>query len=60
LFRDEDEYVSKIAKTEAEACVLIDNGFEFVRDFNGNKIFRKKKYSTAKPSPFVNPLAFST
>jgi len=33
-----------VAKTEADACVLVDAGFDFVCDFNGNKIFRKKKY----------------
>jgi integrase len=44
LFRDQEEYVSKVAKTEADACVLVDAGFDFVCDFNGNKIFRKRKY----------------
>jgi integrase len=44
LFRDQDEYVSKVAKTEADACILVDAGFEFFCDFNGNKIFRKRKY----------------
>jgi hypothetical protein len=44
LFRDQEEYISKVAKTEAEACVLVDAGFDFVCDFNGNKIFRKRKY----------------
>jgi integrase len=44
LFKDEVDYVSKIAKTEAEACVLIEAGFDFVCDFDGHKLFRKKKY----------------
>jgi hypothetical protein len=44
LFRDQEEYISKVAKTEAEACVLVDAGFDFVCDFNGNKIFKKRKY----------------
>jgi integrase len=44
LFKDEIGYVSKVAKTEAEACVLIDNGFDFVCDFEGHKLFRKKKF----------------
>jgi len=44
LFKDQQEYVSKVAKTEKEACELIDAGFEYVCDFNQNKIFRKRKY----------------
>lgn len=43
LFKDEIEYISKVAKTEGEACSLIDAGFDFVCDFNGNKLFRKRK-----------------
>ena len=44
LFKNEVEYVSKVAKTEGEACVLVEAGFDFVCDINGNKLFRKKKY----------------
>jgi integrase len=44
LFKDEIDYVSKVAKSEAEACVLIEAGFDFVCDFDGHKLFRKKKY----------------
>ena len=43
LFKDEIEYISKVAKTEGEACGLIDAGFDFVCDFNGNKLFRKRE-----------------
>ena len=43
LFKDEIDYISKIAKTEAEACVLIEAGFDFVCDFDGHKLFRKRK-----------------
>lgn len=43
LFKDEIEYISKVAKTEGEACSLIDAGFDFFCDFNGNKLFRKRK-----------------
>lgn len=43
LFKDEIDYVSKVAKTEAEACVLIEAGFDFVCDFDGHKLFRKRK-----------------
>ena len=34
---------SKVAKTEAEACILIDAEFVFVCDFDGHKLFRKRK-----------------
>ena len=38
-----DEYLSKVAKTEKEACSLIEAGFEYVCDFGEAKIFRKRK-----------------
>jgi integrase len=44
LFKDQQEYVSKVAKSETDACALVDAGFEYVCDFNQNKIFRKRKY----------------
>jgi len=44
LFKDQQEYVSKVAKTETDACALVDAGFEFVCDINGGKLFRKRKY----------------
>jgi len=44
LFKDQQEYVSKVAKTEVDACALVDAGFEFVCDFDGAKIFRNRKY----------------
>jgi len=43
LFKDEVDYVSKVANTEAEACLLIEAGFDFVCDFDGHKLFRKRK-----------------
>ena len=39
----EDDYVARIAHSEQEACQLIESGFEFVCDFNGNKLFKKRK-----------------
>ena len=54
LFKNEIAYVSKVAKTEGETCVLMEAGFDFVCDFDGHKLFRKKKYQDRK-SPFVNP-----
>ena len=41
-FRDED-YVARVAHSEEETCQLIEAGFEFVCDFSGNKLFRKRK-----------------
>lgn len=43
LFQDQVDFISKVAKTEAEACVLIEAGFDFVCDFDGHKLFRKRK-----------------
>ncbi|MCW4046853.1 MAG: tyrosine-type recombinase/integrase [Candidatus Bathyarchaeota archaeon] len=41
-FKD-DEYTAKVAHSEQEVCQLIEAGFEYVCDYNGNKIFRKRK-----------------
>jgi hypothetical protein len=43
LFQGETEYISKVAKTEKEICSLIEAGFEYVTDFQGAKIFKKRK-----------------
>jgi len=43
LFKDQQEYVSKVAKSEVDACALVEAGFEYICDFNGDKIFRKPK-----------------
>jgi integrase len=40
--KDED-YIARIAHSEKETCELIETGFEYVCDFAGNKIFRKRK-----------------
>lgn len=44
LFRDQQEYISKVAKSEVDACALVDAGFDYVCDFDNAKIFRKKKH----------------
>jgi integrase len=44
LFKDQQEYVSKVAKNEVDACALVEAGFEYVCDFNNVKIFKKRKY----------------
>ena len=41
-FRD-DDFAAAVAHSEEEACKLVEAGFEFVCDFNGNKIFKKRK-----------------
>ena len=38
-----DDYMSKVAKTEQKAGSLIESGFNYVCDFNGSKLFRKRK-----------------
>lgn len=43
LFQDQSDIFSKVAKTEAKACVLIEVGFEFVCDFDRHILFRKRK-----------------
>ena len=43
LFQGEQDYISKVAKTQKEICTLIDAGFEYITDFEDAKIFRKPK-----------------
>ena len=38
-----DEYFSRVAKTIEEAKKLIEQGFEYVTEFDGVKLFRKRK-----------------
>jgi integrase len=38
-----DEWVCKVAKTLQEACQLVEQGFEYVTEMDGAKIFRKRK-----------------
>jgi integrase/recombinase XerD len=47
LFKDKQEYISKVAKNVKEACALIEAGFEYVTGeyHDGGKIFRKPKYA---------------
>ena len=39
----DDEFTARVAHSEKEACQLIETGFEYVCDFNENKLFRKRK-----------------
>ena len=41
-FKD-DEFVAKVAQSEAEVCQLIEGGFEYVCNFEPHKMFRKRK-----------------
>jgi len=41
-FKD-DDFTAAVAHSQEEACKLVESGFDFVCDFNGNKIFRKRK-----------------
>ena len=43
LFQGEHEYISKVAKNEKEICKLVEEGFEYVTDFESAKIFKKRK-----------------
>jgi len=42
-FEKDDNYTCKIAKNVDEATELIENGFEYVTDIDGMKLFRKRK-----------------
>ncbi|MGB9683200.1 MAG: site-specific integrase, partial [bacterium] len=42
-FNEDDEYYSATARTVEEARKLIEEGFEYVCDMDGVKIFRKRK-----------------
>ena len=41
-FKD-DDYVCKVARSVEEAGTLIENGYEYVTDFEQAKLFRKRK-----------------
>ena len=43
LFKEDVEYVCRVARTIKEAKTLIEAGFEFVCEINGAKLFRKPK-----------------
>jgi len=44
IFKEQnDEFICKAAGSIEEAKSLIESGFEYVCDFNGVKLFRKRK-----------------
>jgi integrase len=42
---EDDEFITKVAKTVEEACALVEAGYEYVAEFReeGTKIFRRRK-----------------
>ena len=42
---EDDDFISKVAKTVEEACALVEAGYEYVTEFVEEviKIFRKRK-----------------
>jgi hypothetical protein len=44
LFKGDQEFVCRVAWNQKDACALVAAGFEYVCDYNGNKLFRKRKY----------------
>ncbi len=38
-----EEYTVRVAENLEEACKLVEAGFEYVTEMNGNKLFRKRK-----------------
>jgi integrase len=40
---ESDEWICKVATTIDEVRILIESGFEYVTDYEGKKIFRKRK-----------------
>ena len=43
LFQGEIDYISKVAKTQKDICYLVEAGIEYVTEFEGSKIFRRRK-----------------
>jgi site-specific recombinase XerD len=41
-FKD-DEFTAKVAHSEQEVCQLLEAGFEYVCDYDNNKIVRRRK-----------------
>ena len=38
-----DEFAVRVAKTLDEACSLVEDGFDYVTEMEGQKIFRRRK-----------------
>jgi hypothetical protein len=42
-FEEENAYIIKVASTIEEFTQLLESGFEYVSDFEGKKVLRKRK-----------------
>lgn len=42
-FEEDDAYVVKIASTIEEFTALLESGFEYITDYEGKKVLRKRK-----------------
>jgi len=42
-FEKDDNYTCKVVQNVEQATELIENGFEYVTEMNGLKLFRKRK-----------------
>lgn len=42
-FEEDDAYVVKVASSIEEFTVLLESGFEYVSDYEGRKVLRKRK-----------------
>ena len=40
---ESDEFTVRVAKTLAQACSLVEAGFDYITDMDGCRIFRKRK-----------------
>jgi len=41
--RENEDFICKVASTIEEAKTLIEAGFQFICDFNGAKLFKRRK-----------------
>jgi len=42
-FEDDDAYTVRVASSIEEFTVLLESGFEYVSDYEGRKVLRKRK-----------------
>jgi hypothetical protein len=56
LFQGENEYISKVAKTEKEVCSLIEEGVEYITEFEGSRIFRKNANSNVRKARNISTM----
>ncbi len=55
LFKEQnEEYVCKVATTIEDTKHLVETGFQYVYEYNGDKVFRKRKWQNVQ-GVFVVP-----